>query len=658
MRPGSRKPTRIALIDSALLFLLLQPAPTFATELPPVFLAPQQHAKLTAATLLDASWHWSLHSGRVGDGGERERTRKEGGTAEGYTLTSASAFVDGGSSGATLLQRRKSIPLVSIPVNVGDDSAKGHQSSSNSTALDPGRGIEVEDTAEASGLRSEVSSSSIKGTHSRSSSLPPISTRTFDASNSTLSSNSESSKPVPTSHTPSNTTTRLHNLSEATPSLAASSHAPLWRTVGRAVSTSSSPPSSATPRTLGNGSAPLSCTPPPFTFRGTAMGFEGLCQVSYCPAPPVKNMAWNGNSGQVTRQEIETALGMLANVEPVLENGIGNVLSDGELGQAAYNAGLLFELSGDRRALDFAVKYADNMLALRNNPGNGTIMWNGIRELVWPTFPLPPYNTSIGQYAGSENGDIVGHMVNPALYILKSPCLWGLVPAPYEGPTAFAATDTYLTRALTFVRAGDETVDTYFIKWFLDENLLLIQPNDTRWLLVDDASNLPGAPMPWNRRHLLLHSFLRLAAAHETLPVYDPVRVWTYDNIVRRNIKDFIAHLTPTETDMGAPTFIWNYVKGKNNTEESKGVHGYYDILGLWMAWQRSPYLNGVTTSIAMALANTMQFKINLGNGTFSGLIDGTSTSSAPSVPGLWGGKKLAGQPSFYPADGTFLLVG
>lgn len=84
-----------------------------------------------------------------------------------------------------------------------------------------------------------------------------------------------------------------------------------------------------------------------------------MCQVSYCPAPAVENMFWSGNSGSVTRKEIETALGMLANIDPVLENGQGNILSDGAFGQAAYNAGLLFELSGDRRALDYAVRFAD-----------------------------------------------------------------------------------------------------------------------------------------------------------------------------------------------------------------------------------------------------------------------------------------------------------
>mgnify|MGYP001595409742 FL=1 len=68
---------------------------------------------------------------------------------------------------------------------------------------------------------------------------------------------------------------------------------------------------------------------------------------------------------------------------------------------------------------------------------------------VWPTTTLVPY-------AGSENGDILGHMVNAAVYILKTPCLWTMVPPSYTSPSAFTSNDSYLTRALRLVYAADE----------------------------------------------------------------------------------------------------------------------------------------------------------------------------------------------------------
>lgn len=72
----------------------------------------------------------------------------------------------------------------------------------------------------------------------------------------------------------------------------------------------------------------------------------------------------------------------------------------------------------------------------------------------------------------------------------------------------------------------------------------------------------------------ILHGFLRLAAAHETMPAFDPVRVWKYDAIIQWNIKEFVASLNETQSDEGFPTYIWNYVDQESQVEESMGVHG------------------------------------------------------------------------------------
>lgn len=104
----------------------------------------------------------------------------------------------------------------------------------------------------------------------------------------------------------------------------------------------------------------------------------------------------------------------------------------------------------------------------------------------------------------------VGHMVNAALYILKTPCIWSMVPQGTSGPTPFSDTTTYLDRAKAYVAAADQcvrlallartfvdgqhrTVDSYYIPWFFTSSGLLIQPNDTRcgcMLRADENSSL------------------------------------------------------------------------------------------------------------------------------------------------------------------------
>lgn len=100
---------------------------------------------------------------------------------------------------------------------------------------------------------------------------------------------------------------------------------------------------------------------------------------------------------------------MLQAIDPIweMDDDVGNSLSMGMFGQSAYAASVLFEVSGDRRALNEALRFADNLLFLRNDPENGLVFWTGEREPVWRTKEEGSTNLT---YAGSEQGDIVGHM--------------------------------------------------------------------------------------------------------------------------------------------------------------------------------------------------------------------------------------------------------
>ncbi|GAA5943281.1 hypothetical protein JCM10213_007949 [Rhodosporidiobolus nylandii] len=408
-----------------------------------------------------------------------------------------------------------------------------------------------------------------------------------------------------------------------------------------AKATASSPlPSTSSPRpspTSYGYARTKNCTPPPRSFAGTDAGFASLCTVRYCDATARRNMVWSGNDGEVTRAEIESALGMLANLEPLWENGQGNVLADGYLGQGLYNAGLLFEITGDIRALDAVVRIADNILALQNpNTQDPVTIWTGDVDSVWPTGDLYPEDGKL-VYAGCENGLIVGHMVSAAVMILKSPCLWDMVPPVFDGPTVFNESVTYYERAKAYIAAGDDTYESYFFR-FLDPNWSIIQPADERWWLTGD-SRAPGTPMPWNRRMMMVHGYLRLAAAHETAAAFDANITSKYDKIAQLNVGEFLADLNQsTAIRNGATTFNWDYSAGEDHTEESQGVHAYFDIWGSWISWQRSSAVFGVSNYIGQTFANTFAYTISFGNGTFSGLVTGSSTTKAYTINTLWGG--------------------
>ncbi|SCZ99069.1 BZ3500_MvSof-1268-A1-R1_Chr3-1g05792 [Microbotryum saponariae] len=407
----------------------------------------------------------------------------------------------------------------------------------------------------------------------------------------------------------------------------------------------------------------------PSGFDGTAVGFAMTCKARYCdPNDQYVDTIWGGTDGNVTRSEIESALGLLAKIPPVLANGIGNVLANGYLGEASRTAGQMYQVTGDRRALDLALQMAENMHFLQNDPVNGTVMWTGLRDPVWPTGPPPPNNKAKLQYAGSENGYIVANMVLPALYILKQPCLWDMTPTRvggWTGPSKFNGNVTYLDRARGLIAAGRRTYDAYFLPWFFDNTGNVIQPNDARWSRVGDTGSINGAgnPMAFNRRALLLDGMLKLASAYEHPMLFDPSVTASYDELIRVNLKTFVNDMEQTSTLNGTlPSYDWDYVVGRNNTEEVRGIHGWFDVYWFFMAWQRNAAYYNMTTSLMTSLANTMQYTIYQGSSefivyamapecafadaqisplpldTFSAYVDGHSTAADPAVTVLSGG--------------------
>lgn len=97
--------------------------------------------------------------------------------------------------------------------------------------------------------------------------------------------------------------------------------------------------------------------------------------------------------------------------------------------------------------------------------------------------------------------------LQPAIYILKTPCLWEKTPQSSTGPSPFASNTTYLARALAYVYAADQTYDTYIKPWFFQADGTIQQPDDPRWNDLQDLK--AGSAMPWNRRFLVRSLFRR-----------------------------------------------------------------------------------------------------------------------------------------------------
>src|SRR5439155_4389897 len=222
------------------------------------------------------------------------------------------------------------------------------------------------------------------------------------------------------------------------------------------------------------------------------------------------------------------------------------------------------EITQDREILDQLIGAVDKMLAGRNDPENGKLIWTGKRDLIWPNRIDAPEP----QGGSTEQGDVLAHIALAAKSILQTKSIWN---------EKLAGDETYLDHAKKLVRECDKTVDTFIIPWLVDKQTnLYTWPTSDLWAKQGDReANSQGKPVPWNQQSMLNGGFERLAECHDIL-ADDAPRVARYDAIVKASCEDFLADLTHYDVD-GHDCVKWSYAKeGKTLKHVEDTPHGGY----------------------------------------------------------------------------------
>jgi hypothetical protein len=314
--------------------------------------------------------------------------------------------------------------------------------------------------------------------------------------------------------------------------------------------------------------------------------------------------------GPVTRAEIAAFKAHMRTMEFRADNNHNNMVY-GKAGNAAEALGAVYEITHDREVLEQFVKLADLMLAGRNDPEKGRLLWTGKRELSWPNSPE---SSDEYLYAGTENGDVIGHICYAAKLILDDRSLWD---------QKLSNGATYLDCAKRYVRECDRTIDTYLMPNFVDP-----ATNAYRWptsplyaRLGDRAARSMGKPVPWNQQMMLNNGFQRLAECHDKLGD-DPQRVKRYDTIVRTSCEVFLAALVHYQVD-GHDCVKWSYAADDKTLHYMEdAAHGGYDLLIL-RHYRSGRY--GIAAQALVPLANTAMYVMSKGDGQFATRVDGQS---------------------------------
>jgi hypothetical protein len=338
------------------------------------------------------------------------------------------------------------------------------------------------------------------------------------------------------------------------------------------------------------------------------------------PPPPAAPLIVEEGLGAVTDREILAFKQFLRTV-PLPKDNIRNAIVYGPAGSASEAVGRVFEMSGDVELLDRMIAFADAMLAARNDSQTGIILWTGDRAPVWPNS-LAKEGTPA--YAGSENGDVVGHIANTARLILLHKPLWEK-NVPDGDPHHFGA--TYQARAETYVREMDRTADVFLLKWFVHpDTQRLYQPASSAYEAAARAGSA-GVPVPWNQQAMLNNGFQRLAEAHALLGDA-PDRVRQYEAIVQASVDWFFAEVECCEVG-GKPCYKWAYLPGEKPIRHYEDTgHGGYDVALLYRAYQSGRY--GITKDMLLPFTNTVSCILAQPNHRYVDRVNGIQGSKRP----------------------------
>ena len=324
--------------------------------------------------------------------------------------------------------------------------------------------------------------------------------------------------------------------------------------------------------------------------------------------------------GPVTPAEIRAFKQFMKTEVKLPADNTGNAFVYGSAGGAAEALGDVYQIAGDREILDRLLEVADHMLAARNHPQTGRIIWTGKREPVWPNKRAGDREE---KYSGTENGDVLAHIAYPAQLILKDKSLW-----ERKDPTG----QTYRAHAEAIVRECDRTIDSFLLPWWVDakSNCHQFPDSDLYGALGDRAAKARGKPVPWNQQMMLNGAFQRSAVCHEILGD-DPRRVARYDAIVKASCDWFRENLEPYSVD-GHECVKWAYGVEKPLRHIEDAGHAGYDLL-IYRAYRSGRY--GVTKQTMQRLADTVTYVMCKANGQFAWRVDGQGPARAY-LPGTY----------------------
>jgi hypothetical protein len=327
--------------------------------------------------------------------------------------------------------------------------------------------------------------------------------------------------------------------------------------------------------------------------------------------------------GDVTSNETSNFLSTVTSFS-VATNNYGNAMADHSSGVNVEGIRRMYEATHNTALLDQYIRFCDVFLSHRNDlpGGEHRVMWDGAVDPIWPSvLATDPYPG----YVGCESGQVAGHIAYCAWLILDNNAIWNNT-VPDGNPNGYGA--TYKQRAQTYLTYVDDTLGSYFTKWFVNATTHRIQkPQDSRW--STNAGN--SSCTAWNRQMMFVLPYDFSARCHDILQD-NPSFLALYKDIVNQFATWFVAAYPNGggeyyTSSNGHNVVKWNYEIPTDQHIENIG-HAQHDVVGLFESYE-SQY-TAVTSAQVKVYADATQYVINLGaTNSWAGNVDGTGTAGS-----------------------------
>jgi hypothetical protein len=310
--------------------------------------------------------------------------------------------------------------------------------------------------------------------------------------------------------------------------------------------------------------------------------------------------------------------------EPAGTN-MGNNFAYGTAAKRLGEMRTMFTLTADVWYLDQAIKFADHMLAMRNDPMTGRVLWTGKREPCWPNNAETAPDAGV---CGMETGAVANQILQTAKIIFSNKQLWDK-PVGGGDPRGYGA--TYEKRAHTYLVEASKSID-WMVATFVDrtKNNEMHTPTDPAYgALGPNYLKALGRSIPWNQQEMLSSPLATIGDILMGLNE-DPARVAANDVIVKASLDWFVSVLKANQYMVnGVTVYKWGYNPGDLVHVEDL-AHASADINALYNAYRRGRY--GIARELLVPIANTFFELVAKPDGTYATHITGKGTRAAIST--------------------------